>query len=103
MPETRKLITGLMREVEVLAKVGKVKLDAYVVSQSLVFLDKAASHIKASMQLDVETGHRSELDALIGVISNKGRGFGIPTPMADMICATLLPIELIARGIQPSL
>jgi 2-dehydropantoate 2-reductase len=97
VPETRVLIVGLMREVEALARAHGVTLDADVVEKSLAFLDNAAPHIKASMQLDVESGHRTEIESMIGVIGRKGRERGIPTPIADTIYALLLPVELKAR------
>ncbi len=98
IPETRALITSLMREVEAVARAQGVALDANVVEQALGFMDNAAPHIKASMQLDVESGHRTEIESMIGVIGRKGRQRGVPTPVADMIYAALLPIELKARG-----
>jgi len=102
--ETRALITGLMREVEALAHANGVALDADVVQKSLEFMDNAAPHIKASMQLDVEGGRRTELDSMVGVIGRKGRELGVPTPIADFIIASLLPVELKARkGNSPAL
>ncbi len=50
------------------------------------------------MQLDVETGHRTELESIIGVINRKGRELGVPTPVADFVYAALLPVELKARA-----
>ena len=97
VPETRALILRLMREVETLARSYSVTLEADVVEKSLAFMDQTAPHIKASMQLDVESGHRTEIDSIIGVIVRKGRERGIPTPVADMIHALLLPLELKAR------
>ncbi len=98
IPETRALIISLMREVEAVARAQGAALDANVVEQALGFMDNAAPHIKASMQLDVESGHRTEIESMIGVIGRKGRQRGVPTPVADMIYAALLPIELKARG-----
>jgi len=60
-------------------------------------MDNAAPHIKASMQLDVETSHRTEIEAMIGVIGRKGREFNVPTPTADVIYASLLPAYLKAQ------
>jgi 2-dehydropantoate 2-reductase len=97
IPETRAMITALMREVEALAHASGVRLDVDVVQKSLEFIDNAAPHIKASMQLDVEGGRRTELDSMVGVIGRKGRELGVPTPVADLIFASLLPIELKAR------
>ncbi len=98
VPETRAMIVGLMREVESVARAGGVALDADVVEKSLKFMDDAAPHIKASMQLDVEAGRRTELESMIGVIGRKGRQLGVATPTADFIYASLLPVELKARN-----
>jgi 2-dehydropantoate 2-reductase len=94
VPETRAMILSLMKEVETVAHAQGIALDADVVQKSLEFMDNAAPHIKASMQLDVETGHRSEIEAMIGVTGRKGRELGVPTPTADFIYAALLPIDL---------
>jgi 2-dehydropantoate 2-reductase len=98
IPETRIMMTSLMREVETVARAQGVEMDEDVVQKSLDFIDNAAPTIKASMQLDVAAGRRSELEAMIGVIGRKGRELGVPTPVADMVYAALLPIELKARG-----
>jgi 2-dehydropantoate 2-reductase len=98
VPETRRLMAALMGEVEALAWAGHVDLEADVVAQSLAFVDAAAAQIKPSMQLDVEAGRRSELEALIGVIGRRGRALGVPTPVADFVYAALLPGDLKARG-----
>jgi 2-dehydropantoate 2-reductase len=97
IPATRELITALMKEVQAVAHAQGVRLDDDVVQQSLAFMDNAAPHIKPSMQLDVETGHRTELESMVGVIGRKGRELGVPTPVADFVYGTLLPVELKAR------
>ena len=97
VPETRAMILSLMKEVETVARAQRIALDDDVVQKALAFMDNAAPHIKASMQLDVETGRRSEIEAMIGVIGRKGRELGVPTPTADFIYAALLPIDLKAR------
>jgi 2-dehydropantoate 2-reductase len=83
-----------MHEVAALAQAQGVALDPDVVQKSLEFTDNAAPHIKPSMQLDVEAGRRTELESMVGVIGRKGRELGIPTPVADFVYASLLPIEL---------
>ncbi|NWG07624.1 MAG: ketopantoate reductase family protein [Chloroflexi bacterium] len=97
VPETRTMITALMREVESLARAQGIPLDEDVIQKSLDFIDNSAPHIKASMQLDVERGRRTELESMIGVIGRKGREWNVPTPVADLIYASLLPVELSAR------
>lgn len=94
VPETRAMIVGLMSEVEAVARAQDIALDADVVQKSLDFIDAAAPQIKASMQLDVEAGRRTELESIIGVIGRKGRELGVPTPTADAIYAALLPVNL---------
>lgn len=98
VPETRALLVSLMREVESLARAGGVNLGADVVEQALAVVDGAAPAIKPSMQRDVEAGRRSELESMVGVVCRKGRELGVPTPVADVVYAALLPIELKARG-----
>lgn len=97
VPETRTLMTALMREVEALARAQNISLEAEVVEKSLAFVDAAAPNIKSSMQRDVESGRRTELESMIGVICRKGREWNVPTPVADFVYAALLPIELKAR------
>jgi 2-dehydropantoate 2-reductase len=94
VPETRRLISGIMQEVEALARAQDIQLDPDVVQKSLEFMENAASHIKPSMQLDVESGHRTELESMVGVIGRKGRELGVPTPVADFAYGALLPVEL---------
>ena len=98
VPETRSLVIQLMREVEAVARAQGVALEPDVVEKSLDFIDQAAPTIKASMQNDIASGRRTEIEAIIGLIGRKGRAAGIPTPAADMVYAALLPIELKARG-----
>ena len=97
MPETRELLSSIMQEVKSVAHAQGIILDPDVVQKSLEFTDNAAPHIKPSMQLDVESGHRTELESMIGVIGRKGRKLGVPTPASDFVYASLMPIELKAR------
>ena len=98
IPETRGLLSSIMQEVESLANAQGILLDPDVVQKSLEFTDNAAPHIKPSMQLDVESGRRTELESMVGVIGRKGRELGVPTAAADFVYAALLPIELKARN-----
>lgn len=98
VPETRTMMIGLMREVEALARAQGITLDDDVVQKSLDFIDNATPSIKASMQLDVEAGRRSEVESMIGVIGREGRALGVPTPIADMVYASLLPGEIASQN-----
>ena len=94
VPETRHLLSSIMQEVEALARAQSLSLDDQVVAKSMEFIDNSGPHIKPSMQLDVESGHRTELESMVGVIGRKGRELGILTPAADFVYASLLPVEL---------
>ena len=98
IPETRSLLSSIMQEVEALARAQGITLDPDVVQKSLEFIDNSGPHIKPSMQLDVETGHRTELESMVGVIGRKGRELGVATPVADFVYASLLPVEVKARN-----
>lgn len=97
VPETRVMMTRMMREVEALARAAGVDLDRDVVDQALAVIDGAAPAMKTSMQRDVEAGRPSELESMIGVITRKGRELGVATPTADLVYAALLPLELNAQ------
>jgi 2-dehydropantoate 2-reductase len=103
VPETRSLLSSIMQEVEALARAQGILLEPDAVQKSLEFIDNSGPHIKPSMQLDVETGHRTELESMVGVIGRKGRELGVSTPVADFVYASLLPIELKARNEYASL
>jgi len=94
VPQTRALAVTLMKEVEAVGRAHSANLDADVVEKSLAFIDAAAPHIRASMQVDVEAGRQFELEAMVGVIGRKGREAGIPTPLADTVYAALLPVHV---------
>ena len=90
--ETRVMMISLMEEIVSVALAQKVNLDQDVIQKSLDFIDKAAPHIKTSMQLDVEAGRQSELESIVGVIGRKSRDLGIPTPTADTVSYTHLTL-----------
>jgi 2-dehydropantoate 2-reductase len=100
IPETRSLLTHIMQEVQTVAGAQNVQLDEDVVEKWLEFIDHSAPHIKPSMQLDIESGHRTELESMIGVVSHKGHELGVPTPAIDYVYASLLPIEQKAHSRQ---
>lgn len=98
VPESRSLLSRIMTETESVARAQGVRLDEDVVEKWLDFIDTSVPQMKPSMQLDIETGHRTELDSMIGVVGRKGRELGIPTPTVDFAYAALLPLEIQARS-----
>jgi 2-dehydropantoate 2-reductase len=98
IPETRSLLTKIMKEVESVARAQNISLDQDVVEKWLEFIDSSNPHIKPSMQLDVESGHRTEIESMIGAVSRKGYELAVPTPAIDFVYAALLPIDLKAQN-----
>jgi len=97
VPETRALMSSIMREVEALARAAGVGLDRDVIDQALAIIDGAAPAMKPSLQRDMESGRPSEMESMIGVVTRKGRELGVPTPTAHMVYGALLPVELKAQ------
>ena len=98
VPETRFVIMALLREVEAVARRQGIRLDADVVDKTMTFIDNNGPKIKPSMQVDVEAGRRTEIESIIGVVGRRGRELGISTPVADVLYASLLPVDLKARA-----
>ena len=97
VPRTRSRIVELMEEADLVARAMGVKLGPDAVEQALLFMDSAGADLKASMQLDEETGRPTEIESMIGVIGREGRRLGVPTPTADIIYDMLQPVELHAH------
>ncbi len=56
---------------------------------------KKHAALKASMLQDIEKGKLTEVDAINGIISSRGRKVGVPTPACDRVVRV---IHLIERG-----
>ncbi len=97
VPEARAVLGEAIGEVVAVAKAKGVPLDIDVVAKTLAFIDGSAPGIKPSMQRDVESGKRSELESMIGVVVNMGMQYKVPTPVMRFAYAMLKPGELKAQ------
>jgi 2-dehydropantoate 2-reductase len=97
VPEARAVLGEAIGEVVAVAKAKGVSLDIDVVAKTLAFIDGSAPGIKPSMQRDVESGKRSELESMIGVVVNMGMQYKVPTPVMRFAYAMLKPGELKAQ------
>jgi 2-dehydropantoate 2-reductase len=97
VPEARAVLGDAIGEVVAVAKAKGVSLDIDVVAKTLAFIDGSAPGIKPSMQRDVESGKRSELESMIGVVVNMGMQYKVPTPVMRFAYAMLKPGELKAQ------
>ena len=95
--ESRALLAVAMREVEAVARARGVALPANAVDQALATVDSFPAEATASMQRDIQGGHRSELLEQTGAVVRLGRAAGVPTPVHETLLACLLPQEGRAR------
>jgi len=85
----RAMLSGLMQEVEAVARAQGVQLSEGIVDEAL---GKAASFppdTKSSMQLDVERGRKTEIETMLGYAMRKGQELGVPTPLHDQVYGAL--------------
>lgn len=99
VPETRQVFEAAMAEIAAVGRARGIALADDVVSRHLRFLDAAPQEGTASMQRDIIAGRPSELEAQSGAVVRLGREAGVPTPVHAFIYASLLPMELRARGV----
>ena len=98
VPETRILLKSAIDEVVQIARRKKVALPDEIVKRVLSRIETLPAGMVASMQKDIMEGKPSELDAQTGAVIRMGRAFEVPTPTHEFIYASLLPLELKARG-----
>jgi 2-dehydropantoate 2-reductase len=91
VPETRAVVRTALEEVAAVGRAAGIALDPDVVERTIEFIDAAAPGIKPSLQRDVESGRRSELEALIGIVVRMSRNRGVPIPVLRLAYALLLP------------
>ena len=70
-----------MREVQILARKKGVELPEDIAEQSLGKAGAFPRDTKSSMQLDVESGRRTELETTLGYVVRQGRELGVPIPL----------------------
>jgi 2-dehydropantoate 2-reductase len=98
LPETRALLEGAMREIAHVAHTRGVNVTPDAVTRSLVRIDGSPAQATASMQRDLMSGRRSELESQIGVVVRFASDGGLEVPRHTYIYASLLPQEAQARG-----
>ena len=80
-PGLRTQLFGMMREVQGLARKKGVELPEDIAEQALGKAGAFPRDTKSSMQLDVESGRRTELETMLGYVVRQGRELGVPTPL----------------------
>jgi 2-dehydropantoate 2-reductase len=99
VPETRAMLSAALEEVVAVGRAQGVALAPDTAQRILATnIDSAAPGVIASMQKDILEGRPSELEAQTGAVIRLGRAGGVPTPTHAFLYASLLPMELKARG-----
>ena len=98
LAETRRLSEQAVSEILAVAHARGVAVPADALQKVMAQLDSVPPGATASMQRDVMAGRPSELEAQVGAIVRMGEAVGVSTPLHTFIYASLLPLELRARG-----
>ncbi|SMC21297.1 2-dehydropantoate 2-reductase [Desulfacinum hydrothermale DSM 13146] len=88
-PETREILTGVMREVEALARKRGVGLPEGVVEGAMDLAQSYNKRFKPSMLRDLEWRRKTEIEALNGMVVRMARELGVPTPYNEVIYAVM--------------
>jgi 2-dehydropantoate 2-reductase len=99
VPETRRLLVRAMEEIQAVGRARGVALPDDALEKGIGFLDGLDPTGTTSLQRDITDGRRSELDAWNGAVVRLGRDAGVATPTHEFLYASLLPLELRARGL----
>ncbi len=117
--KVRNIFMGLMREMMSVAEAMKIKvapgsggrLDYYRLLEDRGLLADLKRHlalriaglkfrkIRSSSLQSLERGRKTEIDYLNGYICERGREYGVPTPMNDVVVAMVKEIEAGSRKI----
>ena len=97
-PETRRLLTTVIAEIEAVARAHGVALPPTATADTLARLEQIGPGLLASMQRDLMNGRPSELEAQTGAVVRLGQAVGVATPVNQFIYHSLLLLEQKARG-----
>ncbi|MBE0410170.1 MAG: 2-dehydropantoate 2-reductase [Anaerolineales bacterium] len=100
LPETRQMLRQAMEEVASLAAAYEVNSPADIVEKTMNFIDNLPEGTTASMQRDIMAGRPSELGSQNGAIVRFASKCGLDTPVHKFIYTSLLPQEMLARGLE---
>ena len=88
--ESRNLLEGLTREVELIARAKGVNLPEDIVERSLAKVSIFPYDTKSSMQVDLEKGKKTELETFTGYIARAGEKLGINIPHHQKVYSELI-------------
>ena len=83
--QRRSFLEGLMREVAAVGKAKGIYISENMIQEALGKNSLFPYETKTSLQIDFETGRRTEIDLFTGYIVNSAKELRIPTPLHDEI------------------
>jgi 2-dehydropantoate 2-reductase len=89
-PGSLKMLEGLLREVEAVARARGVNLPPDIVTASIGKVSGFPHATKTSMQRDYEKGNPIEIDIFTEYITQSGKELGIATPLHDRVYKALM-------------
>ena len=92
VPESRALLTAVMREVRSVAVAQGIQLHDEDIAAQIAWTERAGQ-IRTSMSVDRERGREMEIDAIVGVVVRRGRLHGVPTPVCEAMLGVLRALE----------
>ncbi len=90
-PLTRALAAAMMAEARQIAEALGVEFGISI-DQRIKGAEEVGAH-KTSMLQDIEAGRPTEIDAMVGAVTELGRLVGLPTPHIDAIYASVKLLE----------
>jgi 2-dehydropantoate 2-reductase len=85
-PDACRLLEAAAREAGAVAGAVGIRLKEDPVARTLAVARATAAN-RSSMFQDLERGRRTEIDAINGAVSGRGRALGVPTPVNDTLTA----------------
>lgn len=79
--DKRTFLEGLMREVADVGRANGIEISEGMIQEALAKNSFFPYDTKTSMQLDFESGGRTEIDSFTGYVLNSGKELGISTPL----------------------
>ncbi len=89
----RPVLINLMEEVIAVARAEGHSLDREVILSKTFELTRSLDDVETSMLQDFEKGRKLEIEGLNGVVVQKGKERGVPTPVNEMVVGLLRGLE----------
>ena len=98
IPESRTMLESAISEAAEVGRAKGVAIPNEIIENVMKRIDALPEGMVASMQKDIMEGKPSELDAQTGAVVRMGRAVDVATLTHEFIYASLLPMEMQARG-----